>query len=129
VADRVPGPNAVHEVSVSAQRRWHDLPANITGGQYRPATLANVADDLDSIDPVTLGMGANGIEPAPTEFVVDVIEKDEWLSKLALKYYGDAEKWPIIHEANKYKIPDPDKVYPGQVVRVPVIEGMKKSPE
>ena len=45
------------------------------------------------------------------------------LSKIAKHYYGDAMKYPVIFEANKPMLSDPDKIYPGQVLRIPNIEG------
>src|SRR5690606_15745395 len=41
------------------------------------------------------------------------------LSKIAKKYYGDANKHPVIFEANKPLRRDPDKICPGQVLRSP----------
>lgn len=46
----------------------------------------------------------------------------DYLSKIAKKYYGDAMKYPVIFEANKPMLTDPDKIYPGQVLRIPVLE-------
>lgn len=44
------------------------------------------------------------------------------LSKIAKKYYGNAMKYPVIFEANKPMLTDPDKIYPGQVLRIPTLE-------
>jgi nucleoid-associated protein YgaU len=41
------------------------------------------------------------------------------LSKIAKKFYGDANKYSLIFEANKPMLSDPDKIYPGQVLRIP----------
>jgi len=46
----------------------------------------------------------------------------ESLSLIAKKYYGNAMKYPVIFEANKPMLTDPDKIYPGQVLRIPPIE-------
>ena len=46
-----------------------------------------------------------------------VVEGD-WLSKIAKTYYGDATKFDVIFEANKPMLSDPDKIYPGQVLRI-----------
>jgi nucleoid-associated protein YgaU len=40
------------------------------------------------------------------------------LSKIASKYSGIS--WKDIYEANKDLIKDPDKIYPGQVLKIPV---------
>jgi nucleoid-associated protein YgaU len=59
-------------------------------------------------------------EPAATFYTV--VSGDS-LSKIAKKHYGDAMKYPMIFEANKPMLKDPDKIYPGQVLRIPPIEG------
>ena len=41
------------------------------------------------------------------------------LSKIAKKFYGDANKYPLIFEANKPMLTHPDKIYPGQMLRIP----------
>lgn len=41
------------------------------------------------------------------------------LSAIAKKVYGDAGKYNKIFEANQPMLKDPDKIYPGQVLRVP----------
>jgi len=41
------------------------------------------------------------------------------LSKIAKQAYGDANKYPVIFEANKPMLKHPDKIYPGQVLRIP----------
>ena len=41
------------------------------------------------------------------------------LSKIAKHFYGDANKYPVIFEANKPMLSHPDKIYPGQMLRIP----------
>ena len=50
------------------------------------------------------------------------VVKGEYLSKIAKKYYGDAMKYPLIFEANKPMLTEPDKIYPGQVLRIPKLD-------
>ena len=53
---------------------------------------------------------------------IHVVVAGEWLSKIALKYYGDAMKYTIIHEANLNLIgSNPDKIKPGQPLVIPYI--------
>ncbi len=49
-----------------------------------------------------------------------VIEKGDTLSKLAKKYYGDAMSYPKIFKANTEVIKDPDKIFVGQKIRIPM---------
>ena len=41
------------------------------------------------------------------------------LSGIAQKYYQDATRWPVIFEANRHQLQDPDHIFPGQVLRIP----------
>ena len=43
------------------------------------------------------------------------------LSKIAKAFYGDANKYPVIFEANKPMLSHPDKIYPGQMLRIPAL--------
>lgn len=50
------------------------------------------------------------------------VEKGDTLSAIAKKMYGNASKYPTIFEANKPMLSHPDKIYPGQVLRIPDID-------
>ncbi|WP_346899998.1 peptidoglycan-binding protein LysM [uncultured Roseibium sp.] len=47
------------------------------------------------------------------------VEKGDTLWKVAEKAYGNGAKYQAIFEANKPMLSDPDKIYPGQVLRIP----------
>ncbi len=47
------------------------------------------------------------------------VEKGDTLSAIAQKAYGDAQLYGKIFEANKPMLKDPNKIYPGQVLRIP----------
>jgi nucleoid-associated protein YgaU len=51
------------------------------------------------------------------------VKSGDTLGKIAKEHYGDAGKYPTIFEANKPMLSDPDKIYPGQVLRIPPIAG------
>jgi nucleoid-associated protein YgaU len=57
-------------------------------------------------------------EPASQSQYHRVVSGDT-LSKIAKHYYGDTAKYPEIFEANQPMLKDPDKIYPGQVLRIP----------
>ena len=56
--------------------------------------------------------------PEP-EAVFYTVQKGDSLSKIAKEQYGDAMKYPQIFEANRPMLEHPDKIYPGQVLRIP----------
>ena len=58
------------------------------------------------------------VAPEPEAQFHTVVSGDS-LSKIAKIYYGNAMKYPIIFEANKPMLTDPNKIYPGQVLRIP----------
>ena len=57
-------------------------------------------------------------DPGP-EAVFYTVQPGDSLSKIAKQQYGDAMKYPAIFEANRPMLNDPDKIYPGQVLRIP----------
>lgn len=48
------------------------------------------------------------------------IVSGDTLSKIAKQYYGNAMDYPKIFEANREVIEDPDKIFPGQKIRIPL---------
>jgi nucleoid-associated protein YgaU len=56
--------------------------------------------------------------PEPESQWHTVVSGDN-LSKIAKKFYGDPNKYPVIFEANKPMLKHPDKIYPGQLLRIP----------
>jgi nucleoid-associated protein YgaU len=47
------------------------------------------------------------------------VKSGDTLSKIAKEAYGNANDYMKIFEANKPMLKDPDKIYPGQVLRIP----------
>nr|WKN38222.1 LysM peptidoglycan-binding domain-containing protein [Tunicatimonas sp. TK19036] len=50
-----------------------------------------------------------------------VVQDGESLSKIAEKYYNDANRWQVIHDANQEEIENPDLIHPGQRLYIPEI--------
>lgn len=51
--------------------------------------------------------------------VFHTVAKGDTLSAIAKKTLGSANRYPEIFEANKPMLSHPDKIYPGQVLRIP----------
>jgi nucleoid-associated protein YgaU len=53
--------------------------------------------------------------------------KDEWLGKIAgyWEVYDNYKKWPLLYEANKDKIKDPDLIFPDQELTIPRQENVE----
>ncbi|CAM4146241.1 peptidoglycan-binding protein LysM [Comamonas aquatilis] len=58
--------------------------------------------------------------PEPEAQFHDVVRGDT-LSAISKKYYGDANKYNAIFEANKPMLSSPDRIYPGQKLRIPAL--------
>lgn len=50
------------------------------------------------------------------------VAKGDTLSAIAKRLYGNANLYPKIFEANRPMLTHPDKIYPGQVLRVPPLD-------
>jgi nucleoid-associated protein YgaU len=61
---------------------------------------------------------AGGASSAPAARTYTVQAGDS-LSKISKQFYGDANKYMKIFEANKDKLADPDKIKPGQELVIP----------
>ncbi len=48
-----------------------------------------------------------------------VVKKGDTLSAIAKETLGKASRYPEIFEANRPMLSDPDKIYPGQTLRIP----------
>lgn len=70
--------------------------------QPAPSPMAPVAEEVE--------------EPAVQTYE---IQSGDSLSKIAKKFYGQANDWNKIYEANKDVIKDPNMIYPGQKIVIP----------
>ena len=59
------------------------------------------------------------VEESAPEAVFHTVESGDTLSAIAKKTLGSANKYHAIFEANKPMLSHPDKIYPGQVLRIP----------
>lgn len=105
-----------------------DVKVAFDGGTGK-VTVTGVAQTQQDLEKVTLCCGnvaqvtevdnqMSVTQPEPEAQYHDVAKGDT-LSAIAKKYYGDANKYPVIFEANKPMLSHPDKIYPGQKLRIP----------
>ena len=87
-------------------------------GNDEPAKKADFSD---------VQSGSSSTAPAPAQTssagasagrTYTVVSGDS-LSKIAKHHYGDANKYNAIFEANRPMLSHPDKIYPGQKLRIP----------
>ncbi len=87
------------------------------------AQAITIAGNIKGVERVV----ADQLNPAPTA-PEEPEEKDEFyeiqsgdtLGAIAKRYYGKASAYMKIFEANRGVIEDPDKIYPGQKIRIPL---------
>jgi len=77
-----------------------------------------MAGNVKGVDNVTV----DGLSTPPAAEKVEyyTIVSGDTLSGIAQRYYGKASLYPQIFEANREVIKDPDKIYVGQKIRIPL---------
>ncbi|HEV7508156.1 MAG TPA: LysM peptidoglycan-binding domain-containing protein [Thermoanaerobaculia bacterium] len=79
-----------------------------------------MADEEENPDFSEVESGHSSTAPIvePAEQTYTIVSGDS-LSKIAKHFYGDANKWRQIYEANRDIIKDPDMIHPGQTIKIP----------
>ena len=53
------------------------------------------------------------------EATIYTVVAGDSLSKIAKRFYGNANAWKSIFDANRDQLPDPDRIRPGQILKIP----------
>jgi len=101
-----------------------DDKASVSGEAADLATkekVVLVVGNTDGIASVEDNMTVAEVEEIEESAIAQfhTVERGDTLGKIAKEYYGNAMKYPVIFEANKPMLSHPDKIYPGQVLRIP----------
>ena len=98
-------------------------------GASSTVTVYGVAPDQATREKIVLCCGnVAGVAAVKDMMTVDRSEPEgkyytvasgDTLSKISKQFYGDANQYMKIFDANKPMLKDPDKIYPGQVLRIP----------
>lgn len=91
----------------------------LKGQVEKQADAEKIALAVGNVDGVSQVDNLMEIAAKEPEARYHTVVEGDWLSKIAKTYYGDANKFNVIFEANKPMLSDPDKIYPGQVLRIP----------
>lgn len=89
--------------------------AGTAPSQEASEKAALAAGNVANVSEVDNDLVAPAADPAQYHDVV----RGDTLSAISKKYYGDANKYNAIFEANKPMLSHPDKIYPGQKLRIP----------
>ena len=98
-------------------------------GATSAATVYGVAPDQATREKIVLCCGnvagvagvkdMMSVHQAQPEAQYYTVVSGDTLSKISRQYYGDANKYMRIFEANKPMLASPDRIYPGQKLRIP----------
>ena len=122
--------NLIHEFVKKFDLQIEDLEVFVEGDK---ATLKGKATSQAEKEKLVLAVGnINGIATVDDQLLVETpepeaqfytVQRGDSLSKIAKEYYSDPMKYNAIFEANKPMLKDPNLIYPGQVLRIPPLEG------
>lgn len=77
-------------------------------------------DDMPDFSDVQ--SGASSTAPAAEVSETYEVKSGDSLSKIAKRVYGNASDWKKIFEANRDLLKDPDKIFPGQKLKIPAAD-------
>ncbi len=106
--------------------KWSNLMVSFTSGQV---SISGSTPDQENREKIILAAGnVQGVDNVEDHLTVEApaaearfytVVSGDTLSKIAAEQYGNASKYPVIFEANKPMLKDPNKIYPGQNLRIP----------
>jgi nucleoid-associated protein YgaU len=117
---------AIFDYINSLGLKWANLQVSYTSGQV---VITGTTPDQENREKIILAAGnVQGVDNVDDQLVVEApaaepkfytVVKGDTLWKIAASQYGNGAKYPLIFEANKPMLKDPDKIYPGQNLRIP----------
>jgi nucleoid-associated protein YgaU len=129
------GPNADQRAAQAIEEYVRSQGLNVPDlkiafdGSSATVTVSGQVPDQETREKVVLCCGnVAGVEQVKDEMTVAqqsetsrfyTVKSGDTLSKISKEMYGNANQYMRIFEANKPMLKDPDKIYPGQVLRVP----------
>ncbi|MET0893346.1 MAG: LysM peptidoglycan-binding domain-containing protein [Pseudoxanthomonas sp.] len=93
-------------MSTEKKADFSDVSAKVDSTEQKAADFSDVTAKVDSTEEV---VGERTY----------TIEKGDTLSKIAKEQLGHASAWKQIFEANRDVLDDPDRIFPGQVIKLP----------
>ncbi len=100
------GVNINVNIKLKQYREFSTKTCNIT--IKKQATLSNTRETTNSPEPKNQNQ-------------YYTVVKGDCLWSIAKKFYGDGSKYGMIYNANKDKIKNPNLIYPGQVLLIPIV--------
>ena len=88
---------------------FSDVSAKVDSTERKAADFSDVSARVDSTEEI---IGERSY----------TVEKGDTLSKIAKDHLGQASAWKQIFEANRDVLDDPDRIFPGQVLKLPPVD-------
>jgi nucleoid-associated protein YgaU len=115
-----------HAIQTAKELRMQGAAEERDGKLYFKGTVKNQAEVNKIWDAIKTVpdwrndlVGEVTIDPNAPKEVTYTVESGDTLSKIAKQHLGDANAYMKIFEANKDQLTDPDKIKPGQVLKIP----------
>jgi nucleoid-associated protein YgaU len=99
--------------------RFHDGKVELTGSGPPEAlqkAILIAGNAMGVAEVKVAGSQASAVDDGTQYYI---IKSGDTLSAIAQKFYGDANQYPKIFEANREVIKDADLIFPGQKIRIP----------
>ena len=93
-------------MSTEKKADFSDVRARVDSTEQKAADFSDVSARVDSTEAL---IGERTY----------TIEKGDTLSKIAKEHLGRAGAWKQIFDANRDVLDDPDRIFPGQVIKLP----------
>lgn len=93
--------------------------AHVHGTAKTQAEREKVVLALGNVEGIAKVNDGMEVASASAESRFYIVQQGDTLSQIAKEHYGDANKYQQIFEANKPMLSHPDKIYPGQKLRIP----------
>ncbi len=106
--------------SGDVQVEYSDGTVKVSGNAATQADKEKIilaAGNIHGVNKIEDNIRVTGGDQKPSRMYT--VKSGDTLSKIAKEMYGNAGDYPKIFEANKPMLKDPDKIYPGQVLRIP----------
>jgi nucleoid-associated protein YgaU len=97
---------------------FSDVQSTFTTTEQVKADFSDVESKFTTTEEIIGGEGGGGGTGEQTY----TIEKGDTLSAISKRFYGKAKYWHQIYEANRDTIEDPDRIFPGQTIKLPAID-------
>lgn len=116
IAKEIGDPSLADKIKVEVDGETVKVTGDVPDQETREKIIV-AAGNVEGISKVDESLKAADDKP---EGKFHTVAKGDTLWAIAEKSYGDGSKYMTIFEANKPMLSHPDKIYPGQVLRIPM---------